>query len=39
LHNILAIDSRAGHAGAVSMELGTKLTHQMFKLITQIISH
>src|SRR5712671_800711 len=39
LDNILAIDSRAGHAGAVSMELCTKLTHQPLELITRIISH
>src|SRR5580704_7152229 len=39
LDNILAIDRRAGHAGAVSMELRTKLTHQTFELITRTISH
>ena len=39
LDNILAIDSRAGHAGAVSMELGTNLTHQLLELIARIISH
>ncbi len=39
LDNILAIDSRAGHAGAVSMELWAKLTNQTFELITRIISH
>src|SRR5260370_18835329 len=37
LDNILAIDSRAGHAGAVSMELWTKRTHQPLELITPII--
>ena len=39
LDNILAIDSRAGHAGAVSMELWTKLTHRLLELLTRIISH
>src|ERR1700722_4703561 len=39
LDNILAIDSRAGHAGAVSMELGTNLTHQLLELIARISSH
>src|SRR5580700_2401352 len=39
LDNILAIDGRAGHAGAVSMELWTKLTHQLLELITHVISH
>jgi hypothetical protein len=39
LDNILTIDSRAGHAGAVSMKLWTKLTNQLLELITHIISH
>jgi hypothetical protein len=38
LDNILAIDSRAGHAGAVSVELWTNLTHQLLELITRLIS-
>src|ERR1700678_3070300 len=39
LNNVLAIDSTAGHASAVAMELWTTLTHQLLELITRIISH
>jgi hypothetical protein len=39
LNNVLAIDGGAGHARAISMELWTKLTRQLFELIAHRISH
>ena len=39
LDNVLAIDGGAGHARAVSMELWSKLTRQLFELIAHRISH
>jgi hypothetical protein len=39
LDDVLAIDRRAGHARAVSMELGTELAQQSFEFGTPIIGH
>src|ERR1700722_12787275 len=39
LDNVLSIDGGAGHSRTISMELGSKLTRQLFELIAHGISH
>ena len=39
LDDVLAIDGRASHPRAISMELGTELTQHSFKVVARMVSH